>query len=162
MIVSRMDDGLGDQMFQYAIASVLVKNNNASVLLDLSFFDQKEKRLGHIPRNFELTVFNNFYNRASKTNLLFFKQLSIFNKVKRKLSLNYPKIYNEPSFDFQTGAMIIKLPVYLKGYFQSCKYFIGHEDFIRQIFSFPIAKLDSINKELLFTIKSFNTIAIHI
>lgn len=162
MIIVELSGGLGNQMFQYAFASIFAKKNNASVLLDLSFFDQTEKSIGHTPRNFELTVFNNSYTRASTTDLLFFKQLSFLNKLKRELGLNYPKIYNEPSFDFHTEVLSLKTPVYIKGYFQSYKYFISYEDIIRRLFSFPVDKLDEVNKDFLITIKSSNTIAIHI
>ncbi|MES2796050.1 MAG: alpha-1,2-fucosyltransferase [Bacteroidota bacterium] len=162
MIVLKLQGGNGNQMFQYSFASILAIKNNDSVLLDLNFFDEREKKLGFTPRDFELTIFNNSYARASRSDLLFFEKMSFINKVKRKLGLQYPKIYKETSFDFLTSALSIKSPVYLNGYFQSYKYFIGYEDFIRQLFSFPIDKLDVINKELLITIKNSNTIAIHI
>ncbi len=85
MILSRMDGGLGNQMFQYALASILAQKNKDSVLIDTSFFDQTQKRLGHTPRQFELGIFNNWYSLATEKDLLFFKQLSVFNKVKRDL-----------------------------------------------------------------------------
>lgn len=157
-----MEGGLGNQMFQYSFASILAIKNNASVLLDLNFFDEREKKLGFTPRNFELTVFNNSYVKASKSDLLLFEKMSFMNKAKRKLGLHYPKIYNEPSFDFQTDALSLKSPVYLKGCFQSYKNFVGYECFIGQLFSFPVDTLDEINKDLLIQIKSVNTIAIHI
>ena len=162
MIIIELQGGLGNQMFQYALASIVAKKNDASVLLDLSFFDQREKRLGHTPRNFELTVFNNSYTRASTSDFFFFTQLPVFNKVKRELGLTYPKIYNEPSFEFHMDILLSKTPIYIKGYFQSYRYFVGYEYFIRKLFSFPVDKLDVINKELLNTIQSLNTIAIHI
>jgi len=161
MIITELQGGLGNQMFQYAFASILAKKDNTTVLINNSFFARIEKKQGFTPRKFELAIFNNI-TMASESEVKFFHYLSNINKVKRKLGLNYPKIYNEPSFDFQTDALSIKSPAYLKGYFQSYKYFVGNEDFIRQLFSFPVDKLDVINKELLITIKSSNTIAIHI
>lgn len=162
MIVARMDGGLGNQMFQYALASILGQKNSATILLDKSFFDQTEKRLGHTPRKFELSVFNNSYTFTSTTDLLFFKQLSVFNKLRRELRINYPKMYHEPSFRYDEKALGLKTPVYIKGFFQSYKYFIGHEKLIRELFTFPIASLDTVNKELIITIKNTNAIAIHI
>jgi hypothetical protein len=157
-----MDGGLGNQMFQYALASILAKKNNDLVLLDTSFFDQTEKRLGHTPRKFELGFFNNHYTPAKKKDILFFKQLSVFNKIKRELGLNYPKMYQEPSFRYDEKVLEIQIPVYLRGFFQSYQYFIGYENLIRELFAFPVDTLDEVNKNLLATIKSTNAIAIHI
>ncbi len=88
--------------------------------------------------------------------------MSNINKVKKKLGFRYPKIYIEPTFSFQTDALSIQSPVYLKGYFQSYKYLVGYEDFIRQLFSFPVDKLDDINNELLIKIKNSKSISVHI
>ncbi len=162
MIVSRIEGGMGNQMFQYGLARILALKRNATVLLDTSFFNQTEKRLGHTPRKFELAIFNNHYIKASDSDILSFQHLSKINKVKKKLGLNYPKLYQESSFHFNEKVWDISLPVYLKGFFQSYLYFVGHEDFIRQLFSFPIDSLDQVNKELLTTFKKSNTIAIHI
>lgn len=157
-----MQGGLGNQMFQYAFARIHAQKSNAKVLLDGSFFERVEKKSGFTPRKFELAIFDNSYIMASVSDVTSFYNLSEINNVKRKLGLRFPKIYNEPSFDFQTDALSLKSPVYLKGYFQSYKYFIDHKEFIRQLFSFPVNELDGINKELLITIKGSNTIAIHI
>lgn len=162
MIVIKLQGGLGNQMFQYAFASILAKKKNTKILIDNSFFNRVEKIKGFTPRRFELSIFNNPYVMASDSDIVSFYHLSKINKVRRKLGFHYPKIYNEPSFDFQSDALSIKSPVYLKGYFQSCKYLVGYENFIRKLFSFPINKLDEINKDLLIKIKNSNSIAIHI
>lgn len=162
MIIIKLQGGLGNQMFQYAFASILAKNNNDTILTENNFFSRVEKEPGFTPRIFELGIFSNCYTKASDSDIRSFHHLSNINKIKRKLGLCYPKIYKEPSFDFHNDALAIKSPVYLKGYFQSYKYFIDDENFIRQLFSFPINKLDEVNKELLIKIKSSNAIAIHI
>jgi hypothetical protein len=156
-----MDGGLGNQMFQYALASILAQRNKDSVLIDTSFFDQTEKRLGHTPRQFELMVFNNTYTFAKTTDILFFKQLSVFNKVKRDLGLNYPKMYKEPSFSFDEKVLNLKSPAFVRGFFQSYKYFIGYENLIRNLFIFP-ATLAEINKSVLTNIKQTQSISVHI
>jgi hypothetical protein len=162
MIIVELQGGLGNQMFQYAFASILAQKNTTTVLLDTSFFNRVEKTLGFTPRTFELAFFNNQFRIASDSDIRSFHYLSTKHKIKRKLGLNYPKLYVEPSFEFQEDALSIKSSVYLKGYFQSYKYLLGYEDFIRQLFSFPVEKLDKINIELLLAIKNSNSIAIHI
>lgn len=162
MVIVKLQGGLGNQMFQYAFASILGQINKTNVLLEGSTFEKVEKTPGYTPRKFELAIFNNHYDWVSESELFSFYHLSTINKLKKKLGLNFPKIYNEPSFGFQKVALSVKSPVYAKGYFQSYKYLLGYEDFIRQLFSFPIQALDDINSELLLKIKRSNTISIHI
>lgn len=162
MIVIQLQGGLGNQMFQYAIASILAKRNKTNVLIDECFYKKSEKTLGITPRKFELDIFENNYKKATDSDINSFLHLSTINKLKIRIGLNFPKTYNEPSFDFQTDVLSIKPPVYLKGYFQSYKYFIGHEDLIRQLFTFPLDKLDKENYKLLNTINTSNSTAIHL
>ncbi|WP_369753181.1 alpha-1,2-fucosyltransferase [Flavobacterium sp. WC2409] len=162
MLLIKLQGGLGNQMFQYSFASILAKKNNTSVFIDASFFERTEKRLGFTPRKFELVIFNNEYTVASNADILSFHYLSKINKVKKKLGFCYPKIYVESTFGFQTDALSIQSPVYLQGYFQSYKYLVGYEGFIRQLFSFPVDKLDDINNGLLIKIKNSNSISVHI
>jgi hypothetical protein len=162
MILIKVQGGLGNQMFQYAFARILAKKNNANVLIDDSFFERTEKKLGFTPRKFELAIFNNQYTLASNADILSFHYLSKIHKVKKKLGFCYPKIYVESTFGFQADALSIQSPVYLKGYFQSYKYLVGYEGLIRQLFSFPVDKLDDINNELLIKIKNSKSISVHI
>jgi len=162
MILIKLQGGLGNQMFQYAIATIIANNTNSKVLIDNSFFNQVEKKQGFTPRNFELDIFDIYYKKATDSDILSFNNLSNLSKLKKKIGLKYPKIYQESSFNFQDEVLLMKSPLYLKGYFQSYKYFRNNEDLIRNIFSFPINLLDSINKDLLFELKKQNTIAVHI
>ena len=161
MIILKLQGGLGNQMFQYAFASILAKKNKTEVYLDKTFLSRK-KKIGFTPRNFELHVFNNNYNGASKKQLSLFYKLSFLNKIKKRLNLNYPKIFNEPFFGFNKSALNIKSPVYLNGYFQSTVYFNGFELMIKDLFLFSTDSLDLLNKDLLAKIKNTNTISVHI
>ncbi len=162
VIIINLEGGLGNQMFQFAFANLLAQKNNASVRIDCSFFNLKEKKLGFTPRNFELNVFGNSYDEITPTELSSFFKLSFVNKVKKKLGLNYPKIYHEKSFEFNQEVLNIKLPVYLNGYFQSYKYFEGYEEFIKELFSFPKTKIDFGTQTLFNDLKSKKTISVHI
>ena len=161
MVILKLQGGLGNQMFQYAFASLLAKKNKTEVYLDKTFLSRK-KKIGFTIRNFELHVFNNNYNEASKKQLSLFYKLSFLNKIKKRLNLNYPKIFNEPFFGFNKSALNIKSPVYLNGYFQSTVYFNGFELMIKDLFLFSTDSLDLLNKDLLAKIKNTNTISVHI
>jgi len=161
MIVLRLQGGLGNQMFQYAFARVLAKNNNV-VKLDNSFFDDKEKKLGYTPRKFELEIFSNDYKRATQKEIISFGKLSVLNHFKKKIGLNYPKKYIENFSKYNPSLLTLKQDVHLQGYFQSYKYFVGHEDFVRRLFTFNTDRLSDSNKQILKRIKETNSISIHI
>ena len=162
MIIIKLQGGLGNQMFQFALASIIAKTNKTKVLIDDNFFNDKVKTATFTPRDFELNIFSNNYNVANEKEIKRFKQLNYFNKIKRKLNLNYPKYYSEKRFDFNPTVLKLNEPVYLEGYFQSYKYFDDQQAFVRNLFAFDSKKLDTQNKELLDKIESKNAIAIHI
>lgn len=162
MLIVKLQGGLGNQMFQYAFARILAKKNGTTLKIDKSFFDLTEKIQGHTPRDFELDIFNESFLQASPSDILLFHKLSTINKIKRELGLNFPKVYLEPSLSFHQKCLSIKTPVYLKGYFQSYKYLLGQENFIKKLFSFPIDTFDPVNKKILDDIKSTTTISIHV
>ena len=162
MVVIKLQGGLGNQMFQYAIAAILAKKNKTKVIIDDSIFNIREKTLGYTPRDFELSIFKKSFNFAKNSDLLLFEKPSVLNKIKRKIQLNYPKISTEPPFGFLPNLNQVKAPVYLKGYFQSYLYFSGFEDFVMDLFQFPIDNLSKENLDLIPVLKNKNTVAIHI
>jgi hypothetical protein len=162
MIIIKLQGGLGNQMFQYAFASVLANKNEVLIKLDTNFFDLAEKGAGFTPRNFELNIFNNSYCIATEQEIFSLLYLSIPKKIIKKLGFKNSKIYNEPSLDFQWDALSIKAPVYLNGYFQSYKYLSGFENLVREIFSFPVDRLDDVNEKIMVAIKNSISISIHV
>ncbi|WP_163407787.1 alpha-1,2-fucosyltransferase [Flavobacterium ajazii] len=162
MILIKIQGGLGNQMFQYAFANILAKKNKNQIVIEDSIYKLTDKREGYTPRNFELSIFDNEYVFAKKSDVLLFDNLSFINKVKRKLKLNYPKKFNEPTFEFSVKANSLKSPVFAIGYFQSFKYFKGFENDIKDLFIFPINKLSPKNIDLVPLLKNQNTVAVHI
>lgn len=163
MIIIYLQGGLGNQMFQFAFASILAKKNNQSVFLDKSFFDCKGNKLGFTPRKFELDVFDVKYLEVTNNEILSFFKLSFFTKLKKKLGFNYAKSYQEPTYNFQEQALLLKAPVHIRGYFQSYKYFFNDENVIRALFAFPIDKTDIVNNKLINTVYNLpNSVSIHI
>lgn len=162
MIVIELTGGLGNQMFQYAFACVLASTNNTTLKIDNDFFNKTEKCSSHTPRNFELNIFSNSYVIATAKDIKLFDNLSLLNHFKKKFGFNYPKIYRENFFNFQPHLLKIKSSAFVKGYFQSYKYFEGFEKKIRNVFCLSENQLDDLNKRIFLEIKSTNTIAIHI
>jgi hypothetical protein len=161
MLIINLKGGMGNQMFQYALAAIIAKRNNTELFIDKSFF-RIAGVTQHTSRNFELKVFNNDYKEASSEQKMIFRKLSFTNQIKKKLKLNYPKTYYEQSFSFNPEILKLKTPLYLNGYFQSYRYLSGDEIFIKSQFEFSSQKLDENNYRLLNAIKKYNSISVHI
>ena len=122
-VVVYLKGGLGNQMFQYAFASVIAKKNNTILNIDKSFFNEKNQVNSHVIRFFELDIFNLKYDLYdSEKNNYFVKKLK---SLLRKLKIVKDRKYKESTFEFYKDALSLKKPVYINGYFQSYKYFIG-------------------------------------
>lgn len=161
-ICVKLKGGLGNQMFQIAAAKMLAKNKDTALLIDQNIFGPKKKEVGFTPREFELSIFPISYEKASQSDIDYFFYLDPLFKIKKRMGLNYPEIYNSPSLGYDKNLFNVTPPAYLIGYFQSYKYFDGHEKFIRKLFSFPFHKLEQSNAELLQEIHNSLSIAVHI
>jgi hypothetical protein len=158
MIIVKLNGGLGNQMFQYAIGKHLAIKRNTRLKLDLSFFETQTLR------SYQLDVFCIAEEiLTAREYLHYFPQPSsnIFKNIWRGL---IKKLYGyemilEKHFNFQPQILNLKGNVYLDGYWQSEKYFKEVENTIRACFRLkegtPKAK-DTIDK-----IKECNAVAIH-
>lgn len=162
IVVVKLNGGLGNQMFQFALGYIISLKHHSQLLLDKELFNLTKKTPGHTPRNYELGVFGIDKPTASKKDILYFEQLSLKNKIRRELNLNYPVMCYENNFSFDKGIINTAPPVYLRGFFQSFKYFKGYEDDLRELFKFPLDKLDDKNKKFLEKIKLSRSASIHI
>ncbi|MDG5492245.1 alpha-1,2-fucosyltransferase [Psychroserpens sp. SPM9] len=162
MIIIRLKGGLGNQMFQFALGYVLSETHKCPLKIDTRFFDLSRHNHRVTTRDFELDIFNNSYNFASKKDILQFDQLSVIHRINKKLGFNYLKKYNEPSPVFQQDLSNIKPPLFLNGYFQSHHYYRGYEEAIRALFSFPTEDFQPKNRDILNTLNSETTLGIHI
>ncbi|MBB4803658.1 hypothetical protein HNP37_003733 [Flavobacterium nitrogenifigens] len=162
MILIKLQGGLGNQMFQYAFGSIMAKQNKTKIVIEDSAYRITDKRKGFTPRNFELSIFENHYEFVKESDISLFNNLSLLNRIKRKLKLNFPKKKEEETFEYSSELLALKAPVFFTGYFQSYKYFAGFEEYVKTLFSFSIDKLSQENKNLIHIFKQQNTIAVHI
>ena len=158
----KLNGGLGNQMFQYALGHIIAFKHDARILLDKRLFELKEKKPGHTPRDFELGVFGIDHPTALESDIHYFTRLTVLQKIKRELNLNYPKMLYEKDFSFDNKIINAIPPVYLHGFFQSYKYFEGYEEDIRKAFKFPEIRLEGKNKELMGRIKLKPSASVHI
>lgn len=132
MIVSLITDRLGNQLFQYAAAKALAIRNNTILKIDKRYYEQ------YAPKGFfyELDAFCIPQQFAAKEEVKEYtwESDSLFYRALRKV---YPKYsYFERSFEYDNNFKKLGNKVYLRGFWQSYKYFEDIEDIIRQEFSF--------------------------
>ena len=133
MIVVRLMGGLGNQLFQYAAAKQLSVINNSELYFDISFFESNKEDT--TPRKFELDVFNINYKLATDEMLHHFHG-SEFNSTElvltKLLSFGKFKKYKFNGYGFDTNFLNLKGNYYVRGFFQSEKYFSEIKNIIRE------------------------------
>lgn len=156
MIISHINGGLGNQMFQYAAGRTLAELNNTVLKLDVSAFD------GYRLRSFDLLNFDTEIMFATKQEVSSLLPANDFEKAfQYVLPLKKRSYHRERSFSFNEKLLKYGANVYLKGYFQSEKYFSPIKSIIRKDF---LLKNKIINhlEELSFSLRTVNSVSVHV
>ena len=153
----KLNGGLGNQMFQYAVAYALAEKNADYIKLDLSGFAESQKQTY---REFGLGSFNlSFSSVASQYEVNKFKyEHGIFSILLKFIKRNIFKKYYE---DWHPEVLDWRGDFYLDGYFQSENYFLDIADKIKSEFSLqPVyqEQLDNWSSQL----KGSVTVSIHV
>lgn len=155
MIISKIQGGLGNQMFQFATSYA----NSSKIYLDMDFMrDLKFSSATFTKRDFELSLFPNLaYKEASPFQKKLFLSRGLFYKLLRRFYSAKVIIQQENEF--------IHIPqdnyIYLDGYFQSEKYFKHKRKELLPVFRFP--ELDAVNQKIKNSITEVtNSISLHI
>lgn len=160
MIVVKLIGGLGNQLFQYAIAKKLAIQFNTEVVLDTMPFE-KYKLHKYSLEHFN---FNKHIATISDLSLLGLEQGNIIQKnyyrILRKIIK--PVIISEKQFNFDNDIFLkAKKHTYLDGYWQTEKYFSD----IRSILLADLIikkPLENKNLEIANQINAVNSVSLHI
>jgi hypothetical protein len=168
-IVAQLTGGLGNQMFQYAAGRSMALRCGVPLKLDLS-----EYRFHHpndVVREYELQGFPLATTIADDADRARFgvkpgdrlRPRSVrWRKLLRKLArTNVWPTYTEPHFHFDSVAMTLQPPVYLKGFWQSERYFANCREAIRRDLT-PIAALEPENAKYAAQIDAKNAVSLHV
>lgn len=168
MIIVKLQGGLGNQMFQYAIGRRLALYHNTMLKLDIGINNPDIKNeqllLSHeetvTHRKFELGNFNITAELATGSDIDLFKpKKRILHRVKKKLL--QAKYIRESTHSFFSGYLKFGGNCYLNGYWQTELYFNEVAQVIRADFkcNSPLDKKNAIIEGL---IKSTNAVSLHI
>ena len=160
MIIIRLQGGLGNQLFQYALGEALSRNN--LVKYDVSFFDNPS----FTARQLHLQHFKTNLNLAAPEEVAAFFRPRSHRLIRKGLNLITPlhmktRFHESPadSYRFKSGILNLRHSIYLDGYWQNELYFSGISKKIRHKYTLlePL-KGSSLQKIL----KSPQAVAIHI
>jgi hypothetical protein len=126
MVIVKLISGLGNQLFQYALARQLALKNNVPLMLDTSFFDSQHLRsykLNHY--HIAATIANpNQINKMHGGRAKKIISPRLYYRLER-LFLKYNRYYKEPKWWDYNPDLLYHTPanIYLDGYWQCYKYF---------------------------------------
>jgi hypothetical protein len=156
MIISNIIGGLGNQMFQYAAGRTLAHLNNTFVKLDVSSFSENKLR------TFDLLSLNATVGFATKEEISNLLPVHNFEKAFQYLSpLKKRSYYREKEFSFNKKVLALGKNVYLKGYFQSEKYFLPAKNIIISEFTFKKEFVKTIDY-FSATLRNNDSVSVHI
>ena len=173
MVITKIQGGLGNQMFQYAIGRHLAYLNKTELRLDLSFYNQIPKnntQRKYLLGNFNITgkplnlseekkvKIKNLHNRPFLTKII----RKILKNIEEKKPIYKRKYIREPHFHFCPDVLKARnKTIYLYGHWQSEKYFKNIENIIRKEFTLKNG-LSNEAKNILEKIQKTNSVSIHI
>jgi hypothetical protein len=164
MIIVQLNGGLGNQLFQYAIARSLSEKQHSKVMLDLNIYNQKGLKSHEF---YALKHFKINAGIADNSDVELFYSGKVLKKIQRKIMRltgtgRIKQIYEKKWFVFDPKVFKYTGDIYLRGFWQSERYFKGIEDIIRAELSLKdpfTPKTLELSKEI---IKKKNTVSLHI
>lgn len=157
-VVVRLVGGLGNQMFQYAAARALSARIGASLELDLSWFGaDPERQYALAPFFIQAGIYSRQTENKGK-NVWLPKLVSRFGCRINLIGLSN---FSEESFSYDQRIEKINRPVFLKGYFQSEKYFVSIQDNIKSEFTLRSEPISAAT-EILSQIAETDAICVHL
>ncbi len=159
MIVTRLNGGLGNQMFQYAAGRRLALHNNTNLVIDISWFDGPGLH-ATAKRVYELDIFK-VVGTISHDPVFHKPRTGILSAL--GLRQKDLRVYMQPDSGYVYSPEILDAEDYsrLEGYWQSEDYFQDVAEQIRKDFTFR--KLpNQPNKEMLNKIGISNAVSLHV
>lgn len=163
MIISKIDGGIGNQMFQYAFGYALSRRNSSEHCIEHHAYTFR-------PRSYQLDNFCISSKVLSlpvpKANCKISKGIAL---IKRKLLLKFKYRVTEffenrdGLYDYHKELYDIKSrDVYLDGFFQSWRYFQEYSDDIKKEFTAKKSIIGKNARELIRQVKDEHSVAVHI
>src|ERR1700754_2157046 len=130
MIVVHLNGGLGNQLFQYASAKALSLHQQVPLLLEINSFYRTELPDLEVPRDFEMYNFQGVDDAIISKEALALIKPKLTDKI---LPRHKRVIYIPPHYHYDPNFFKAGKNVYLKGLWQSEKYFADYKNELLRI-----------------------------
>lgn len=166
MIIVRIWEGIGNQLFQYAFAKALSLRLHTEVYLDKERAFGRNLEEGYVERPYSLEFFNISLRNAQKEDVQpysYLERRSILDKIRfwaGRHNLNRYSFFEEQKDAFMPTHISINRNCYIKGWFQNEKYFKKYRDILLKEFS--LRNEVSLPGELRRILNNEETVSIHI
>jgi hypothetical protein len=139
MILVRLQGGLGNQMFQYALGRKLALKNQTQLKLDLSLLHDRTPSKQAVFRDFDLDIFDIDFHLATQEEILYFNGKRGKNVIQKaqnvlKNKLLPKKLVIEKGRQFHPEVLNTKDNKCLAGSWQSYLYFEDIKDTLKKEF----------------------------
>jgi hypothetical protein len=161
VIISRLEGGLGNQMFQYAAGLRLAMARNTQLKLDLSGLDDPTIRT---PRSYELDAFAITAELAGPSDIeaIMARSGGLVARLMARWSRDRSRTAAvERTFCFDPQVLLLPDGVCLRGYWQSERYFEDASDLVREELTFRTTAV-GLNAETLNAIAACNSVSLHV
>lgn len=151
MIIVRLSDGLGNQMFQYAFGRALSLRRGVPLRIDLSAYRQERKRTYGLG---QFLVAESFVTDEEAARV-------VTRPLDRACVWWDQPVVKEPYFHYSEDTGRVPSSGYFVGYWQSERHFADVADLIRLEFT-PKRPLEGVNLEVARTIALRNAVSLHV
>jgi hypothetical protein len=156
MVIVQLTGGLGNQLFQYAAGKSLALSQGSKLKCDLGSYGKQGSR------SFDLNCFKLDVEVATREELESLQSKNLITKaLQRTLPPHKRKAYREPHFHFDPSFFSARKDIYLKGNWQSERYFKRFEDQIKNEFEIKEEYVSHL-EELASSLMSQSSISVHI
>ena len=165
MIIVRLQGGMGNQMFQYALGRSLAIKNNVPLGLDLTYLLDRTPIPNFTFRDYNLDDFNIQATIVSKKDIPFLYRKHSVGIFMRYVDFIRRKFLSTPgkekkNYCFDPAILALGPNAYLEGWWQNPQYFSEYQEVIRKDFTlkYPTKKIQQLTAE----IRSKNSVCVHI
>lgn len=162
MIVTKLQGGLGNQMFQYAFGLSMALQHNCGLYFDPSFFKLQSGKDDIASREFELNIFDVQIKIAGEELVEQFLHPGVMQRIFNKTGINRKRVFREKSLRFDGSVFQIPPPVYAQGFWSSEFYFSKFESPVRKAFTLKKAMSNLSQKLAARMAAQENPVSVHV